>query len=74
MIVTKIIQVPTTGFTDIIDITHDVEKVLTESNVNDGIVTVYVAHSTAGITVMEFEKICSRPVLPSGIAIAPGPR
>jgi secondary thiamine-phosphate synthase enzyme len=55
MIVTKTIQVQTMGNTDIIDITPPVETILTESGLNEGTVTVFVTHSTAGIAVMEFE-------------------
>ncbi len=55
MIVTRTIQVPTMGNTDIIDITPQVEDILRESRIKEGMVTVFVAHSTAGVTVMEYE-------------------
>ncbi|WP_078555560.1 secondary thiamine-phosphate synthase enzyme YjbQ [Bacillus alkalicellulosilyticus] len=36
-----------------IDITREVEKVLKEANVSDGMVTIYCPHTTAGITINE---------------------
>jgi len=55
MIVTKSIQIQTMGNTDIVDITHEIERVLADSGLQEGIATVFVAHSTAGIAVMEYE-------------------
>lgn len=45
----------TKGFSDIIDITSQVEKVLNESKIKQGIVLVFVQGSTAGITTIEYE-------------------
>jgi secondary thiamine-phosphate synthase enzyme len=55
MIITKTIQVQTMGNTDIVDITPEVDKIIAASSLKEGTVTVFVAHSTAGIAVMEFE-------------------
>lgn len=49
----KIINVSTTKRTDLIDITTHVQKMVDESSVDDGIVTVFVPHTTCGITINE---------------------
>lgn len=49
----KIINVSTTKRTDLIDITTQVQKMVSDSNVDSGIVTVYVPHTTCGITINE---------------------
>lgn len=56
MVITKEISLQSKGNCDIIDITPKVEKELSEAKINDGIVTVFVAGSTAGITTIEFES------------------
>ena len=53
MVVTKEISLQSKGNTDIIDITREVEKQVGESGVTNGIVTVFVTGSTAGITTVE---------------------
>jgi secondary thiamine-phosphate synthase enzyme len=45
----------TKGDGEIIDITPKVQKQLTESGISGGIVTVFVEHSTCGITTVEYE-------------------
>ena len=45
----------TKGFTDIIDITGSVTSALSNSHITDGIVTLFVPGSTAGITTIEYE-------------------
>lgn len=49
------IQIQTRGFTDILDITPQVSKALSESEVTNGILLVFVPGSTAAITTIEFE-------------------
>ena len=49
----KIINVSTTKRIDFIDITSQVRKVVSESQTEDGIVTIYVPHTTCGITINE---------------------
>jgi secondary thiamine-phosphate synthase enzyme len=49
----KIITASTTQRVDLIDITAQVQKVVTETMVENGIVTVYVPHTTCGITINE---------------------
>jgi secondary thiamine-phosphate synthase enzyme len=43
------------GFTDIIDITSSVQKLVAKAGIKNGQVTVFVSGSTAGITTIEFE-------------------
>ena len=49
------IRVPTEGDGDIIDITRGIEEVVETSGISDGIVNVFVSHSTAAITLIEYE-------------------
>ena len=44
------------GFGDIIDITGEVARSVEKSDVHDGIATVFVSGSTAGITTIEYES------------------
>lgn len=49
----KTINVSTTTRIDLIDITSQVQKVVSESQADGGIVIVYVPHTTCGITINE---------------------
>jgi secondary thiamine-phosphate synthase enzyme len=49
------LRLATQGDADVIDITADVQQVVTEGPVGDGLVTAFVRGSTAAITTMEFE-------------------
>jgi secondary thiamine-phosphate synthase enzyme len=49
------IRVSTEGNGDIIDITRGVQEVVDIAGMSDGLVSVYVAHSTAAITLIEYE-------------------
>lgn len=40
---------------EIVDITAKVQKILAESGITSGIATVFVTHSTCGITTVEYE-------------------
>lgn len=55
MIYTGEISLKTKGDGEIIDITAKVQKHLTESGITGGSVTVFVQHSTCGITTVEYE-------------------
>jgi len=55
MVVTKQISLSTKGECDIVDITPQVEQQLAEAGISNGMVTVFVAGSTAGVTTIEFE-------------------
>jgi len=56
MVITKKISLQTKGNGDIIDITPQVKQQVAEAATNNGIVTVFVTGSTAGITTIEFES------------------
>ena len=55
MVVTKNIGLQTKGNCDIIDITPEVEQQLAETDIKNGIVTLFISGSTAGISTIEFE-------------------
>ncbi len=46
-------NVSTSGQCQFIDITSDVQKAVNNSNIDDGVVIVFVPHTTAGITINE---------------------
>jgi secondary thiamine-phosphate synthase enzyme len=47
------ISVRTSQHAQFVEITGEVERVVTESGINDGVCTVFVPHTTAGITINE---------------------
>ena len=49
----KTINVSTVKRVDFVDITSHVQNVVNESQIDDGIATVYVPHTTCGITINE---------------------
>ena len=49
----KTISVRTSGRDEMIDITAEVAAAVAESGVSDGIATVFVPHTTAGVTINE---------------------
>ncbi len=49
----KQISVKTSSRVELIDITHLVEKVVSESKVKSGLCTIYVPHTTAAVTINE---------------------
>ncbi len=77
MIATKRISFQTQGHCDIVDITSQVASKIAESEIKDGIVTLFVTGSTAGITTIEnesgllsdFKKMWDR-VIPTDIPYA----
>lgn len=52
---TDYISIKTKGFTDIINITGELNRAVAQSGLSDGIVTVFVPGSTGGITTIEYE-------------------
>lgn len=56
MVVTKRISLESKGHGDIIDITPQVEQQVAEAGINNGMVTLFVTGSTAGISTIEFES------------------
>jgi len=57
-VVTRSIHLQTEGNTDIIDITEDIKKQVKETELNDGIVTIFSPSSTSAITTVEYESGC----------------
>ena len=55
MIYTGEISLNTKGDGEILDITARVQKQVTDSGITNGIATIFVTHSTVGITTVEFE-------------------
>jgi secondary thiamine-phosphate synthase enzyme len=56
MVTTKKIGLQTKGHCDIIDITPQVEQQLAETDISNGMVTLFISGSTAGISTIEFES------------------
>ena len=54
-VITKTIKTKTKGELHVANITDEVEKIVRESKVNDGIATVFVSGSTAAVTTIEYE-------------------
>jgi secondary thiamine-phosphate synthase enzyme len=55
MVVTEKINIQTKGECDIIDITSNVECLVSQSGIESGTVTVFISGSTAGVTTIEYE-------------------
>ena len=55
-VVTEVFEVPTKGYTDIVDITGRVAEAVKKSGLTSGIALAFVAGSTAGITTIEYES------------------
>lgn len=49
----EIIQVKTNKQTELIDITSEINKIIINKNISDGICVVYVPHTTAAVTINE---------------------
>jgi secondary thiamine-phosphate synthase enzyme len=54
-ILTKTIFLRSKGEGDMIDITPETSKILTQSKIRDGIITIFVSGSTAAVTTIEYE-------------------
>ncbi|MDP8906311.1 MAG: YjbQ family protein, partial [Thermoproteota archaeon] len=73
-VITRNIHIKTSRENDIVDITEQTSTAVKESKIKNGIVTVFVAGSTAAITTIEYEpglkedfpKMLSR-IAPKGI-------
>lgn len=55
MVTNKTIRIQTKGNCDMIDITTQIAKEINNSSINDGIATIFVSGSTAGISTIEYE-------------------
>jgi len=54
-ILSKTIRISTKGNCDMIDITAEIAREISNSNINNGIATIFISGSTAGITTIEYE-------------------
>ena len=54
-IITKTITVSSKGENDMIDLTQSTSKAVEETDLKDGIVTIFVEGSTAAVTTIEYE-------------------
>jgi secondary thiamine-phosphate synthase enzyme len=52
----QIIRLKTKGEGDIVDLTPDIRRVVKDSGVISGIIHIFVLHSTAALTTIEYEK------------------
>ena len=55
MLYKSVIELDTKGEMDIIDITHEVQKIVEESGIEDGIALIFCPGSTGAITTIEYE-------------------
>jgi secondary thiamine-phosphate synthase enzyme len=55
---TRTIRLSTKGFCDVVDITSEVESALAGQKLSNGVVTLFVPGSTAGLTTLEYESGC----------------
>jgi secondary thiamine-phosphate synthase enzyme len=55
MIYSEYLNIKTNGFSDIINITDDIQRIAANSNILDGMINVFVTGSTASVSTIEFE-------------------
>jgi secondary thiamine-phosphate synthase enzyme len=48
-------NIKTKGHTDIIDLTSEIAKIVKQSKIDDGLASIFVAGSTAGLMIIEYE-------------------
>ena len=53
------LEIDTQGHGDMHDLTAQAQKVIDNAGLADGLCTVFVAHSTCGVTTIEFEPGCA---------------
>ena len=54
-VINKTIHLSTRGKCDMVDITAEIASEIKNSNINNGIATIFISGSTAGITTIEYE-------------------
>ena len=62
MVFGKELNIDTKGFSDIKNITEQVDGIITDSGIKDGLVSISVIGSTASISTMEFEPALSEDI------------
>lgn len=55
-VMTTTIQINLAGEVDMIDLTEQTAKIVAQSKILDGIVTVFISGSTAAVTAIEYES------------------
>jgi secondary thiamine-phosphate synthase enzyme len=55
-IISKTIRINTKGNSDMLDITGQIAREISNSNIDSGIATVFITGSTAGVTTIEYES------------------
>lgn len=55
-VISKTIRLSTKGNCDMIDITADIAKEISNSGINNGIATIFISGSTASVTTIEYEN------------------
>ena len=71
MVFGKAINIPMQGFSDMRDITGEVEDVIHESKIKSGIATVFATGSTASVSTIEYEPALVEDVQERLEALAP---
>jgi len=61
----------TRGDGDVLDVTAHAQKAIDNSGLRDGLCTVFVAHSTCGVTTIEYEPGCNADLARVMEALAP---
>ena len=56
MIFSETISLSTKGFSDILDITHHVDRVIDHAKIENGLVTIFCPGSTGAVTTIEYES------------------
>ena len=56
VVLTKTVQIKSKGENDMVDITQETAALIREGNLKNGIITVFVAGSTAAVTTIEYEQ------------------
>ena len=57
---TDVIQFPTKGHADILDITNEIVLAVQESKLRNGVVTIFSPSATSSVTTIEYEMGCLR--------------
>ncbi|MBE2221054.1 MAG: YjbQ family protein [Anaerolineae bacterium] len=57
---TDVIQFPTKGNADILDITNEIVQAVRESKLRNGVVTIFSPSATSAVTTIEYESGCLR--------------
>jgi len=68
---TKILRINSKGETDTIDLTGEADKIVQESRVQNGVLTLFVQGSTGALTTMEYEEGLTRDLPAALERIAP---